>query len=115
MGDNVRSHFDVIHEASVSGFQLPTGDGKTPPKMIAQKPSGCEDWIPILQARPKDKPFFMWFAALDPHRAYAKEGILDSPHKLSDIIVPPHLPDVPAVREDLRQYYDEIGRLFICG
>lgn len=110
MGDNVRHHFDTIHEASVSGFQLPTGDGKTPPKMVAQKPSGCEDWIPTLKNRPKDKPFFMWFAALDPHRAYEK-GALNPPHKLSDVVVPPHLPDTPEVREDLRMYYDEIGRL----
>lgn len=110
MGDHVREHFDTIHEASVSGFQLPTGDGKTPPKMVAKKPSGCEDWIPTLKDRPKDKPFFMWFAALDPHRAYEK-GALIPPHQLSDIIVPPHLPDTPEVREDLRMYYDEIGRL----
>ena len=110
MGDNVREHFDTIHDASVAGFQLPTGDGKTPPKMVAKKPAGCEDWIPTLKARPKDKPFFMWFAALDPHRAYEK-GALDPPHKASDVVVPPHLPDTPDVREDLRLYYDEIGRL----
>jgi arylsulfatase A-like enzyme len=110
MGNHVREHFDTIHEASVAGFQLPSGDGKTPPKMVAKKPSGCEDWVPTLKDRPKDKPFFMWFAALDPHRAYEK-GALKPPHKLSDIVVPPHLPDTPDVREDLRMYYDEIGRL----
>jgi len=110
MGNNVRAHFDDIHEADVSGFQLPTGDGKAPPKMVAKMPSGCEDWIPTLKARPKDKPFFMWFAALDPHRAYEK-GALNPPHKASDVIVPPHLPDTADVREDLRLYYDEIGRL----
>lgn len=110
MGNHIRDHFDTIHEASVSGFQLPTGNGKTSPKMIAKKPSGCEDWIPTLQSRPKNKPFFMWFAALDPHRAYEK-GALKPPHTLLDVVVPPHLPDVPEVREDLRLYYDEIGRL----
>lgn len=110
LGEEVKDRFDLVIEASVSGFQLPTGDGKTPPKMVAKKPSGCEDWIPTLKNRPMDKPFFMWFAALDPHRAYEK-GALNPPHKLSDIIVPPHMPDTPEVREDLRMYYDEIGRL----
>ena len=110
MGDNVKAHFDTIHEAGVSGFQLPTGDGKSAPKMVAKMPSGCEDWVPTLQNRPKDKPFFMWFAALDPHRAYEK-GALNPPHKLKDVVVPAHLPDTPDVREDLRMYYDEIGRL----
>lgn len=110
LGEEVKDRFDTIHEASVSGFQLPTGDGKTPPKMVAKKPAGCEDWIPTLQNRPKDKPFFLWFAALDPHREY-EDGALNPPHKLSDIIIPPHMPDTPEVREDFRLYYDEIGRL----
>ena len=110
LGEEVKDRFDTIHEASVSGFQLPTGDGKTPPKMVAKKPAGCEDWVPTLQNRPKDKPFFLWLAALDPHRAY-EEGALNPPHKHSDIIIPPHMPDTPEVREDFRLYYDEIGRL----
>lgn len=110
MGSNIRHHFDVIKEADVSGFQLPTGTDNKTGEMIAQQPSGCEDWIPTLKERPKDQPFFMWFAALDPHRAY-EEGTLNPPHQLTDIRVPAHLPDVPEVREDLRQYYDEIGRL----
>ncbi|MCH2207829.1 MAG: sulfatase [Lentisphaerales bacterium] len=111
LGNNLKDRFDLVVEANVAGFQLPTGDGKTPPKMVAdKKPSGCEDWVPVLKQRPKDKPFFMWFAALDPHRAY-EQGALNPPHKTSDIIVPPHMPDHPDVREDLRLYYDEIGRL----
>ena len=38
-------------------------------------------------------------------------GAIDPPHRPEDVIVPPHLPDTPEVREDLRLYYDEIGRL----
>ncbi|MEM6803119.1 MAG: sulfatase [Bacteroidota bacterium] len=110
MGEHIRPHFDLIYEANKAGFQLPTGKEKEAPKMIAQQPSGCEDWIRSLKSRPKDQPFFMWFAALDPHRAY-EDGALDTPHQLSDVIVPPHLPEVGEVKEDLRLYYDEIGRL----
>nr|WP_087149636.1 sulfatase [Mariniblastus fucicola] len=110
LGDAVRDHFNKIYDASTAGFVLPSGKDGKKPKMIAQKPSGCEDWEIALDERPKDKPFFMWLAALDPHRAYS-EGALDPPHKDSEVIVPPHLPDTPDVRKDLRMYYDEIGRL----
>ena len=110
LGDAVRDHFDRIYEASKAGFVLPSGkDGKAP-KMVAAQPSGCEDWGKALDERPKDKPFFMWLAALDPHREYT-EGSIEPPHRLEDVVVPPHLPDTPEVREDLRLYYDEIGRL----
>jgi arylsulfatase A-like enzyme len=78
--------------------------------MIAKEPSGCEHWVQALQDRPKDKPFFLWLAALDPHREYTP-GALTPPHRPGDVVVPPHLPDTPEVREDLRLYYDEIGRL----
>ncbi len=110
LGEGVKDRFDEIFEASMAGFILPTGDGTAPPKMIAKAPSGCEAWIPTLKNRPKDKPFFLWLAALDPHREY-EDGALDPPHDPAKVLVPPHLPDTPEVREDLRLYYDEIGRL----
>lgn len=110
LGDAVKPDFDEIYEASTAGFVLPSGKDGEPPKMIAAQPSGCEDWEKALAGCPDDKPFFLWLAALDPHREY-KPGALDPPHSPEDVIVPPHLPDTPAVREDLRLYYDEIGRL----
>jgi arylsulfatase A-like enzyme len=111
LGEAVRDHFNKIYDVSTAGFVLPSGKDGKKPKMVAQKqPSGCEDWEAALNDRPKDQPFFMWLAALDPHRAY-EEGTLDPPHQESDVIVPPHMPDTPDVRKDLRMYYDEIGRL----
>ncbi|MEO1616088.1 MAG: sulfatase [Planctomycetota bacterium] len=110
MGDAVREHFDEIYEASTAGFVLPSGKNGEPPKMIAAQPSGCEDWVRAIDERDRDKPFFLWLAALDPHREYT-DGALDPPHSTEDVIVPPHLPDTAEVREDLRLYYDEIGRL----
>ncbi len=110
LGENVRDHFDRIYEASAAGFVLPSGKDGQSGKMVAAQPSGCEDWENALNDRPRDKPFFLWLAALDPHREYTP-GSLDPPHRHSDVIVPRHLPDTPEVREDLRLYYDEIGRL----
>jgi arylsulfatase A-like enzyme len=73
-------------------------------------PSGCENWMRALQNRPKDKPFFLWLAARDPHRPYESD-IIDNPHNPSDVIVPPFLPDADSTRKDLALYYDEIARL----
>jgi N-sulfoglucosamine sulfohydrolase len=73
-------------------------------------PSGCEHWVEVLQNRPKDKPFFLWLAALDPHRNYFPNTIPE-PHRAEDVIVPPYLPDNDSTRKDLALYYDEISRM----
>lgn len=73
-------------------------------------PSGAADWIRALENRPPEKPFFMWFAAVDPHRPY-QENIIDRPHQLQEVVVPPFLPDNEFTRKDLALYYDELARL----
>ncbi len=72
-------------------------------------PGGEGHWVDVVKNRPKDKPFFFWLAATDPHRAY-KPGAIDPPHTIADVRVPPIFPDTSKVREDLALYYDEIGR-----
>ena len=67
-------------------------------------------WVQTLKDRPRDKPFFMWFAFVDPHRPY-RPGAIPVPHKAQDAVVPPFLPDVPETRKDLALYYDEIARM----
>ena len=73
-------------------------------------PSGCENWVKALRERPKDKPFLLWLAALDPHRAY-QPNTIPEPHKPENVVVPPYLPDNDSTRKDLALYYDEISRL----
>lgn len=73
-------------------------------------PSGCEYWMDALSNRPKNKPFLLWLAALDPHRGYSPGSIL-KPHKPEEVIVPPYLPDNESTRRDLALYYDEISRM----
>ncbi|MBT8038390.1 MAG: sulfatase [Verrucomicrobiae bacterium] len=71
--------------------------------------SGSEDWLGLVRNRPKDKPFFFFFASYDGHRSWHiddKAPIYDP----DDIIVPPYLVDTPAVREDLAKYYHEVSR-----
>jgi arylsulfatase A-like enzyme len=110
LGDEVKDRFNYVREADVSGFQLPTSTGGAKGVMVAKEKSGCEHWVSTLRNRPKNKPFFLWLAALDPHRDYEPE-IIENPHKRKDVRVPPYLPDVPEVRDELALYYDEITRL----
>ena len=107
LGEAIKERFDLVMDVGTHGFQLsPTGE-KT--KQIGDG-SGCENWVPVLQQRPKGQPFFLWFAAVDPHRPYS-EGILDNPHEQKDVILPPYFPDTEEVREDFVHYYNEITRL----
>jgi arylsulfatase A-like enzyme len=111
LGNEVKDRFDVVAEAGAAGFQLPSGAGAQRAKMIAENDeSGCANWIPALRSRPKEKPFFLWLAALDPHRDY-KPNAIRNPHKPAEVIVPPYLADNRETRRDLALYYDEIGRL----
>ncbi len=73
-------------------------------------PSGCENWVRALENRPKEKPFFMWLAAMDPHRTY-QPNTIPLPHNPEDVIIPPFLPDADSTRKDFALYYDEISRL----
>jgi N-sulfoglucosamine sulfohydrolase len=77
-----------------------------------------------------DKPFFLYYAPNDPHRgAVAKwaelkpnsfgneppgkepKGVVPVHYKPADVIVPPFLPDTPACRAELAQYYESISRI----
>jgi len=78
--------------------------------ILESYPSGCENWLRVLQNRPVEKPFFLWLASYDPHRGYMSNTIAE-PHKPEEVIVPPFLPDNDSTRKDLALYYDEISRL----
>ena len=73
-------------------------------------PGGEARWIQCLQERPKEKPFFMWFASTDAHLPWRPEEGLPE-HQPEDAIIPPYLMDTPKTRQNLANYYDEIQRL----
>jgi N-sulfoglucosamine sulfohydrolase len=63
----------------------------------------------FLEAKPKDRPFFMWANFSDPHHAWNPEPALrPNPSQLK---LPAHWPDVPEFREQLADYFGEINRL----
>ncbi|VAX37138.1 Sulfatase [hydrothermal vent metagenome] len=72
--------------------------------------SGCANWVTTLKNCPKDKPFFLWLASIDPHRPYQK-NIIPQPHQQSDVDVPPYLANDLETKKDLANYYDEISRM----
>jgi len=90
MGNVVRKAFDLISPGKGPGAE--------------------EDWVSILQNRPADKPFFMWFASNDAHRdwQFDENGKIYNPDSIS---VPPMLYNGPETRKDLAGYYHEISRL----
>ncbi len=73
---------------------------------------GEQQWVNILQNRPKDQPFFFWFAPFDAHRSWSAVDSFPQPHDPDkDVAIPPQLLDSPATRIDLAAYYNEIGRI----
>ena len=110
LGEDIKPRFDVVHDASTAGFSVATKGAQAGAMVDKQDPSGCGAWVSTLRERPKGKPFFLWLAALDPHRDY-EENAIPEPHQPESVVVPPYLPDVPETRRDLALYYDEITRL----
>ena len=72
-------------------------------------PGKEEDWVGHIKERPRDQPFFFWFASTDAHRPWniTKEAPKYDP---KEVIIPPYLVDTPITREDLTGYYHEVSR-----
>ncbi|MGK6352004.1 sulfatase family protein [Parapedobacter sp. DT-150] len=92
MGEPAKRGFDLVQDKGKLN-----GDG------------GEARWVSTLQERPKDKPFFCWFAAFDAHRPWGPND-LSGRHRPEETIVPPYLVDAEGTRRDLAAYYDEISR-----
>jgi len=70
----------------------------------------CSDFAAFLKSVPAGKPFCFWFGSQDPHRPYERGAGVKSGQRIEDVKVPPFLPDTPAVRSDILDYYFEIER-----
>ncbi len=92
---------------ALAGFEV-TGDGEL--DELAGGRSGANRWVDRLRERPRDRPFFMWFAAHDAHRVWDAESFTGMARS-GDVRVPSELVDTPETRTDLAHYYDEIMRL----
>ena len=72
--------------------------------------SGSEQWLQSLKNRPNKQPFFFWLASRDPHRPYRDSADLPEKYLTDEIVVPDHLYDGPATRQELVGYYREVSR-----
>lgn len=72
---------------------------------------GENNWVNVIETRPKDKPFFFWFAAHDAHRVWQTDNEFIGTHTTEGIVPPPYLGSSEATKQDIASYYDEIARL----
>lgn len=83
-----------------------------PGKLVdrARNPAGppARSFEQFLQSVPAGKPFCFWFGSTDPHRPYDLGSGEEQGLKAADVVVPPYLPDTPAVRSDILDYYAEV-------
>jgi arylsulfatase len=79
-------------------------------RVSGQGPGAEDNWVTCLRERPKEAPFFMWFASTDAHRRWQPDNDAP-PHKPADAVIPPYMANLPGTRDDLARYYDEVQRL----
>lgn len=94
LGPQVMDRFDIVDEIAYAA---------------PENYSGGETWSNLIETRPKDKPFFMWFASWDAHRAFP-EGELPHNHTEADLRIPPYYPQTELMKQNFLHYYDEISR-----
>lgn len=93
----------------------PTPFGHVDAGKIPGNSGGHANWVKVVQERPKEKPFFFWFAALDAHRDWDGDNewrpeSFGPKHAAAAVRVPPYLRDDAATRNDLASYYNEVTR-----
>lgn len=76
---------------------------------------GHANWVKHLRERPRDRPFFFWFAAFDAHRGWDADKEWDAAaygpkHDPDTMRVPRFLIDDAATRSDLASYANEVTR-----
>jgi N-sulfoglucosamine sulfohydrolase len=55
-----------------------------------------------------ERPFFLYFCTVEPHRWFKREG--SAPVDPAEVIVPDYLPDTPESRTELAEYYMSVER-----
>ena len=99
-----------VEPDSVYPFEYePPVDARSPDDMAAQ--------VTQFLGANGDRPFYLHVASTYPHRAGASfgnerthAGITPTAYDPREVVVPPFLPDLPAVRADLAEYYESVSR-----
>lgn len=103
-------------QAAPDGETAPTEawDKVWPPKTPGNS-GGHGNWLAALAETPDDRPFYLWLAALDAHRAWDGDREWDKSaygpkHDPAEVVLPPALVDTPETREDFASYLNEVTR-----
>lgn len=86
------------------------GPGRVAESGRTRNPAGekFETLDEFLASQPADKPFCYWWSSRDPHVPWTEGAEFLAEVDRAKIVVPPHLPDRPEVREDIARYYCEV-------
>ena len=80
----------------------------TPPTKGNSPVNYAANFAAFLDARKGDQPFFFWYGSLEPHLPFGPGAGLADGWRRGRTIVPPFLPNTPAVHADLADYAFEI-------
>lgn len=96
---------------------------KANPRNAVQMAEACREFV----SAESDRPFFLYFCPTDPHRSLGAgkvgqtdpfgnlpgghEGVAEEKYSPAEVIVPPYLPDTPACRAELAEYYQSASRI----
>ena len=58
----------------------------------------------FMEEKPENEPFFFWYGASEPHRAYEEGSWKRYGKSLQEVMVPDFLPDTDEIRGDLLDY-----------
>ena len=97
------------HILKEHGYHLGrTGKPWSPGDPGVEEPIGPEytNFGDFMNHIPEDTPFCFWLGSYDPHRPFG--GDCDPSRSNDDVHVPGFLPDVPEVRQDIKEYCCEI-------
>lgn len=112
LSSNVGTYVDALTgNGYFAGFSLKGWGPGTPEKAgRTGNPAGLPfaDFAAFLKAKPADHPFCFWFGSRDPHVKWDRGRQYRERMDSSRVRVPAHLPDQPAVREDILGYYCEV-------
>lgn len=86
--------------------------GRLEPGGRTRNPAGdkFESFDAFLRQQPTDQPFCFWLGSSDPHRPYELGSGARNGKDPSKVVVPPHMPDHAATRNDILDYYVEVER-----
>jgi N-sulfoglucosamine sulfohydrolase len=118
-------HVGKLHVAPPEVYAFEETIAKVNPRSTVEMAERCRTAL----AGADDRPFFLYFCPTDPHRGGGRvqdspykpdrfgnpgkpyPGVTEVTYRPEEVIVPPWLPDTPACRAELAQYYQSVSRM----